>query len=65
MPCLIIYYKNILIFPLNFILQKIIDKNIYEIFVIFQMLSMFGNEWVKKCNFEFNFTIILYIWNNK
>jgi hypothetical protein len=39
--------QNILIFPLNFTFQAI-DKNFYEFFVISQMLSIFGNEWVKK-----------------
>jgi len=39
--------QNILIVPLNFILQAIINKIFYEFFVISQMLSIFGNEWVK------------------
>jgi hypothetical protein len=38
--------QNIFIFPLNSTLQAI-DKNFYDFFVISQMLSRFGNEWVK------------------
>ncbi len=40
--------ENIIISLLNFTPQTIVDKYFYEIFVIFQMPSIFGNEWVKE-----------------
>jgi hypothetical protein len=49
-PCAMfdINIEKIIIFPLNFIPQTIVDKYFKEIFVIFQMPSIFGNEWVKE-----------------
>jgi hypothetical protein len=49
-PCAMfdINIENIIISLLNFTPQTIVDKYFYEIFVIFQMPSIFGNEWVKE-----------------
>ncbi len=37
--------QNIIFFLLNFTPRTIINKYFYECFVIFQMLSIFCNEW--------------------